>query len=403
MEDFIGKSFTKLIGGATHTVVGSLPRVKGRETIYQYTCSVCSEDKELFPEYFTSRSFEIKKGIAGCGCGRCKWSEKQYKVKLQRKLKSDLEFIKFFDWKGNNTFCEVYCKVCDLTWDTSRLSSLLLGSGCTSCANENNRQNLSMTESSSRSELSKVIPEKYQLKEYRKDIGKPSYWFFDCSVCKADHYSSEGGLSYTFKDSHYHLLKGRTNCRCSKQHQYTEAEYSWRVKRHLSLKNGKFKESVGGFGDDGRVIWVCGSCSYTQEHAAPLVFNGNYACYHCRMTRPMPVVGRAADEADNLYLVTLKNQITLEKVVKIGRSFKPYMRFREYGNYEVTSVEKIVEGTHADVVSYESEIKKEYIRRRVEVLEPFGGSSFEVFPIETLDCLKATFDRIEVLIHEKSK
>jgi len=95
-DDFIGQTFPTPNGGRL-TVVGVVGKSKNGIKIYSSTCSICSEDKELFPDLFESQKGHLVNGNVPCGCSkRTKWKPFQVEI-ITRRLCVDAgyEFLGF--------------------------------------------------------------------------------------------------------------------------------------------------------------------------------------------------------------------------------------------------------------------------------------------------------------------
>lgn len=103
-----------------------------------YTCSICSKDRELFPERFSYSASRLRKGMSNCGCSSSyKWSQRQYEILCERKAREKGYNFKGFvnRWDGHKTKCILSCKVHG-EWDTCSIDNLLRGRNCPHCAQE---------------------------------------------------------------------------------------------------------------------------------------------------------------------------------------------------------------------------------------------------------------------------
>lgn len=100
--------------GNTLTVVRELGLVHSHRH-YVYECSICSKDKELWPEGSIFSSLQrVKEGSAPCGCSRRPlWTEHQYYIRAKRSAES--KGLVFVGWAGNfskqETRAVVKCQV----------------------------------------------------------------------------------------------------------------------------------------------------------------------------------------------------------------------------------------------------------------------------------------------------
>ncbi|QQG33794.1 hypothetical protein ZPAH1_orf00032 [Aeromonas phage ZPAH1] len=110
-DDFIGQTFPTPKGGVL-TVVGVVGKDKYSHKKYGLSCSICSLDKDLFPDSFESQKCNLVKGSVPCGCAKTpKWSEQQVNI-ITRRLceKEGYEFLGFPEgYKHKNSKFEYKC------------------------------------------------------------------------------------------------------------------------------------------------------------------------------------------------------------------------------------------------------------------------------------------------------
>lgn len=109
-DNFIGQTFPTPNGGVL-TVVGVVGK-SGSHKKYGLTCSICSEDKELFPELFESRKGSLVNGKVPCGCSKSpNWKPFQVEI-IARRLCVDAgyEFLGFPEgYKNQRSKFEYNC------------------------------------------------------------------------------------------------------------------------------------------------------------------------------------------------------------------------------------------------------------------------------------------------------
>lgn len=134
-EDLIGKTFNdgKLL------VVGIADvKDKNRRKLLKVICSVCSEDKELFPDgYFISSANNLRKGHIPCGCSKSpKLSYNQWMVVVDRVSKNKHYTIRrcVGEPKGILTRVECECLLDNYKWETTIHALVHLKSGCRQCS-----------------------------------------------------------------------------------------------------------------------------------------------------------------------------------------------------------------------------------------------------------------------------
>lgn len=112
---------------------------EGSPTHCLIRCSICHEDKELFPEPLKCSKYKLKKGQQCCACGKTYyWTEKQYIIRVKRQC--DTLGYKFSGWqskfKGVDTRLNL---TCDRGHKYSPSIDGFLGSryrGCITCRDE---------------------------------------------------------------------------------------------------------------------------------------------------------------------------------------------------------------------------------------------------------------------------
>lgn len=81
---YIGTTYQTPKGG-TLTVIGYSDKRRGKNIIWHVECSICSIDKELFPEPFNGNKFQMDSGQCPCACSPYRYSERQNVIRLKRK------------------------------------------------------------------------------------------------------------------------------------------------------------------------------------------------------------------------------------------------------------------------------------------------------------------------------
>lgn len=99
----------------------------GRIKYYEYFCSICSEDSELFPKLEMLKG-EIKKFQFPCGCGnRVNWTQEQYKILVDRFcIKNNYKLVNFNNATLHGDKITLLNRENDILWDVS-LRDLLQG------------------------------------------------------------------------------------------------------------------------------------------------------------------------------------------------------------------------------------------------------------------------------------
>lgn len=125
--------FTGEIFHTNHSVLTVLGHntLKGPDRKYYVNCSMCSKDRDLFPEYSIQISkANLLKGSIPCGCSVShKYEEWQYEILVKRKCKEKgYKFIGWSgEWLGKNTNITLYNSETDNVWSTAKIYTLLRG------------------------------------------------------------------------------------------------------------------------------------------------------------------------------------------------------------------------------------------------------------------------------------
>ena len=108
----------------------------GRENYYKVICSICSNDRELFPlGYFQITRSHLLAGNRPCGCSPARrWALDEYIVRINRLPGLTYSILgPSTPFKNNTTKLNCFCNVCLSTF-ICRISNLLNGTSCPDCA-----------------------------------------------------------------------------------------------------------------------------------------------------------------------------------------------------------------------------------------------------------------------------
>lgn len=92
------------------------------------TCSICSEDKELFPQPFNIKAPSDLKTRCPCACAKVyRWSEYQRAIQIERECeKRGYVFKGFKDtFRGNKTYIKLYNPSTGNLWDGCNIANFL--------------------------------------------------------------------------------------------------------------------------------------------------------------------------------------------------------------------------------------------------------------------------------------
>jgi len=212
-------SITNLMqDGLTGTLFGSKLQLKvlgyskpNSTKYYIVSCSICSEDRELFGDSnFLSSLGHLKAGKHPCGCSTVpKWNLDQQQVRLSRALsKMDYELVSASEpYKDQTTKLVVSCKLHG-SWN-SNYAAIIQGRTCRKCAdvrNSDNRVNNNNKMIESFLSTGSYHPDTIFYRSDRKTSqGAKNYWWVECPVC-----NSTGEITSC------DLRRGNQSCACIK-------------------------------------------------------------------------------------------------------------------------------------------------------------------------------------------
>ena len=257
VDDFIGTTFDT--GRGVLTVTGH-NGLKSNKKKYTVECSICSEDKEMYPEGFNSQKSSLVEGKLPCGCAfNPRLDNRQSILNLQR--------------------------VCD---------------------------QLPQVENKGRYTVLNVIG---------KDGRTTKIFSLTCSVCSKDRELFPEG-SITSKK--YNITIGKLPCGCAKSPQWTQAQYEIRIKRLLDQEGGVFTGWSGeNKGGDNKFNWTCKK-GHEAKTSITKFINEDSRCITCAKQEVRNGFGLYFDrvkEDDCLYLIECLDSNDNVVCIKAGRSF----------------------------------------------------------------------------------
>ena len=170
---------------------------KGNKRKFILVCDVCSKDEELWP-YGSIRQTKVSllktKGFCACSSSQVTWSEKQYKIRVERECNN--RGYTFHGWaepfKRNTTKLDLSNPVTGNRWQSTHINNLFVGKG-------------DPWESG-------FLPDEEQVRKFKelevyhedtifeRDVGKKDtrgkevYWKITCGECKESYSRSAGGI-----------------------------------------------------------------------------------------------------------------------------------------------------------------------------------------------------------------
>lgn len=228
--------------GGTLTVIGWCGK-NGYNKKYVVHCSECSKDTELHGEgIFSSLKDSLKKGKFPCGCATSpQWTEKQYRVIIDRKLQnSNYSFVGFAEnFKNNKTKVILSCTEHG-KWNSSCIANIIKGVRCPQCFEDRRGKSTLLEDEIHIQNFMKTGKYKEGSKFSRIDgrtNGGNAYWNYTCPVCSKDEYVKAGLCSGNFEICHTSLTSGLLPCRCSINYRWKPLQREYQVKKIIKDKN----------------------------------------------------------------------------------------------------------------------------------------------------------------------
>lgn len=396
-DDFIGKEFITPKGGIL-TVKERY--YKNKHIKYICECSICSEDKELFPYgSISSRKESIQKGNIPCGCAKKrKWTEEQNIIRVNRAC-VNMGYIFhgwFGEYKGGRTRLDLSNPRNNNRWYTNTVEGALSGRGDRLENFENTR-------------LSNIKPDKYHIQNFNKagftegykfwrsdrisGRGYKDYWYYTCPKCSNDEYVQNGLCSGVFESVIGSLRCGNKSCRCGRTYQWTQEQREYQINKICSaerLSFLKWKDFEGYKNNKSKMLWFCSKGHKCETYVDSFLYGTRCStCYNIKKRTMGNGNGYYPDrvnEKDYLYILNFKNYI------KVGRTFN--IDSRMYGIIvESDTVRENIEilqtltSNHQTVYDTEQWLHEELRERGFEYNEPDGMWSTELFDLDCIDVL----------------
>ena len=331
---------TKLINNKNiYTILGD-NGLKGNNKKYLVHCSICSEDKELFPEIWT-RKGELDRGKLSCACSKnYSYSRQQYEVLCKRKCDTlGVTFINVIADQTGKVRHKSKIVFTDLYGET--ISNMSIEYFLYRYDNTTSKNNIVCD--------SKYYTEKFKdlfvvgTKFRREGRSKPISVF--CPFCSNSDLCVSGITSPWFTASISNVYKGMKPCFCSGHYAYSEKEYEFRIKSQLI--NGTFNKMIKPFKcNQTKFEWKC-DCGYIHTQTIVDFLSGK-RCPACAS------YGFCPDKPATLYVVKWKG--VHESFIKVGITNRyPFIRFDEQqkeSNCEIIDYKfyQFEIGKHADLL-----------------------------------------------------
>ncbi|CAM0101502.1 endonuclease [Vibrio phage 5P1c] len=394
-DNLIGKSVITKEGA--NLTVKDVFVFKGKRK-YILECSVCSEDKELWPHGSISCvKSSLLKGNTPCGCSkRPLWTELQNRVRVEREC--ELRGYIFHGWEGvytnSSTLLDLSSKNSGLRWNTTSLSNFLSGSGNIKEGWGKTGKSLSKSDSyftdSFISTGAFLEGTRFWRSGKLNHKGRKTYWYYSCPECSNDEYVQSGNCSGVFEGEASHLKQGKISCRCYRGFRWNRKQRDYQIRKLCDEEELSFLgwESGEGYVNTmSRIRWQC------KVHHKNSTSVGNFlkgrrckSCSSAFSNRNGYYLDRKEEE-DTLYILNFDN-----KYIKVGRSFNVDNRIKQLSTtsgIQFSDITKIgvVVGTHQEIYELEQGIHRQLRRLSLEYVEVDGLWSKELFRLTCRDIL----------------
>ena len=415
-DSFIGSTFPTP-KGAIVTVVSS-SNVVWRCKKYLCECSLCSKDKELFPNLFPVVKSSLLSGSVPCGCSkRTKWTASQNKVRIERKCVAlGLRFIGFIgEYIGKDTKIEVidglteekikectvymflhkYYSYTKTLTKTTNPTVITKPTKSTTIKGKNEDRHIVDFINAGFSPL-----DTFKRSTTRVDSkGCSTYFDWTCHICSDDNYVKAGLCTGLFSSSMGDLKKGKKSCRCSPNYRYKEGQREFQIKTLLEKEGAIFLRWKTDSRDSySKFEWMCSEGHFCETAVYSFV-NNNARCLTCAQEAgDWGYYPDRVNEVDNLYLLSFKSET--EAFLKVGRSFDVKERMREFLKYYEVEVITTYQNCHQKIFDTEQDIHS-YLKSLNYHYTPkveFGGSVKECFKLEALSTAEDIFYDLQLPI-----
>ena len=278
------KNFKKLTEkGSIITVTGLSHRDKNKNPYLIIECSMCSKDKELFPEPLIIRKSHLDKGSLPCVCApkspKLSWT--QFEILIKRRCKE-----LGYNYRGVSTIGKTHSTTKILlhnpktsnTWGTTKVSAFLRGSLDPKCPYRNDNKKILAFVNTGKFTKGTLF-----LRDYSNEK-RVNKWLVICPVCKNDAISRAGLCDGTFISTTAALKKANP-CRCSKSATFTKNMRDLQIKDRLKSIGGTFLKwrSFTGNAMSSKFDWIC-SFGHNYTSTVNNFLNSNSGCGKCSFT-----------------------------------------------------------------------------------------------------------------------
>lgn len=243
---------------------------------YEYECSVCSKDQELWGKGSIC-SLKVVSSLP-CGCSKSpRLTKEQYEILVLRRCRSlGYDFIGFADkYKGKGTKLKLHNPSSGNTWSSTRISTFLNGSIDPVVAVETKARNSLLSDY----ELTERL---YSRFNYPKGtvftrVGTSNTINVSCPICSEDKYSKNCEASSKFSALMGDLLLGKKCCRCS-NYSFSLEDKTLQAKEYVNNLEGEYLGWVSGKEGE-QVEWLCNNNH--RNKTTMRVFRNGSGCLSC--------------------------------------------------------------------------------------------------------------------------
>lgn len=366
------------IGDVWYNEKGAKVEVIGiRGSVGILSCSICDNDKELFPRGSIT-SYHTNSTTWGCKGRGVIWTDDQYRTLIRRKCaEKGFECIEILNNGGKiigRTKLKLRDKVTKEEWDTTDILHLLytdqgsplMGRRSANEVRRKDDEDFIQDFLSTGSFVEGTV--------FKRDLtiksksGRFNYFLVYCPLCGDDKYTRNGIGDGWFRASIERLKKGSIPCRCSGKYKWTSEERKYQVKNRCEELAYEFL-TMGEF--DGAFTKFNAICDvgHGVNMSVNNFINNKNCCKVCSQS-DMGYYPEYEDKEDTLYLMEFKS------FIKVGRSFWLKQRIQQLERATGLKSKSIStwSAPHKLVYKVEQEIIKRNVKFSYKFEKPFHGS-----------------------------
>lgn len=327
--------------GSTLTVTGDNGLTKNKRKLL-LTCSICSKDKELWPEgSIQTPSSSFMKGKVSCGCSKTpRWTKEQFLIKVSRMCTTKTYFFYGWkgEWKGSRTKLILGNPETGNVWSSTNISEFLSGVGDVVSARAYVKS-LRHTKALEDHVMEIMATGKFKTgTEFTRcellcpSAGSFEFLNYTCPQCSHDHLVKEGLCSGVFTSSLSNLKMGKVSCRCGERKYYTKQQKEYLIRDILETEGSEFLGWTlhKKFNQNVKFSWKCSKGHLCSTDSKQYLVIGTRCPICAREENESNLNGyypERFEEKDYLCILNFDNQY-----IKVGRSFKVPERIKQLRN-----------------------------------------------------------------------